>query len=86
MLKLWKEWDNSDCPRCRAYEDACHVWRCPAPLVTPIWEQALGRLRRWMELVETQPGICDAICWPPGGWMSHYAVLNNTVSWAFRLL
>jgi hypothetical protein len=62
MLKLWQEWDTSDCPRCGAHEDAQHVWRCPAPSVTTVWEQSLGRLRRWMESVETQPGVCEAIC------------------------
>jgi hypothetical protein len=77
MLKLWKEWDNSDCPRCGAFEDARHVWRCPAPSVTPVWDQTLGRLRRWMESVETQPGICDAICSYLSAWRTDAQVPSS---------
>jgi hypothetical protein len=62
MMKLWQEWDTPDCPRCGAFEDARHVWQCPASSVTPVWERSLARLKAWMTSSGTMPGMRDAIC------------------------
>jgi hypothetical protein len=68
MMKLWQEWDTSDCPRCGAFEDAQHVWQCLAPSVTPVWERSLARLKAWMTSSGTMPGMRDAICFYLHSW------------------
>jgi hypothetical protein len=58
MLKLWQEWDASNCPCYDAYEDACHG---PDTSVIPICRRRIGLLQRWMESVENQPGVCNTV-------------------------
>ncbi len=70
MMQLWKEWDNPDCPRCGATEDARHVWTCPAPSVIPVWDRSITRLKAWMTSQGTMPGARDAICSYLQAWRS----------------
>ena len=62
MMAIWKEWPTPDCPRCGEFEDALHVWQCQEHSVQGVWEQAIARLRTWLDWQKTQPGIHDAIC------------------------
>jgi hypothetical protein len=62
MMLLWKEWDNDKCPRCgHSPEDAKHVWECPCPRATEIWEESLVKLKAWMDSVDTIPGVAELI-------------------------
>jgi len=48
ILQQWKETDTPNCPRCGAFEDADHVWKCQAPSARAAWHRHLELLNRWM--------------------------------------
>jgi len=56
-----KESDSTACPQCGSFEDAQHVWVCMAASVCTIWEGGIGNLTRWLQSVDTDPDIVEAI-------------------------
>jgi hypothetical protein len=60
MLR-WKKWTHNKCPRCGEFEDASHVISCKAPEATALWHSAVNSLQQWMENVQTNPQVVEAI-------------------------
>jgi hypothetical protein len=61
FMKRWKQRASADCPRCGMMEDAAHVWICQGPGVKEAWSATLDGLAKWMDSVDTDPDISDAI-------------------------
>jgi len=60
MLR-WKKWTHNKCPRCGEFEDASHVISCKVPEATALWHSAVNSLQQWMENVQTDPQVVEAI-------------------------
>ena len=64
-----KHQDHDRCPRCDApNEDTHHVLTCPSPEAAKCWSQALTDLHLWMQSVNTEPSIAEAIRQKLDGW------------------
>ena len=57
----WKEKTSVECVRCRARENAGHVWKCQHHSSSTIWDNALIELEIWMENHFTSPHIIQAL-------------------------
>ena len=60
-LVTWQEREKEDCPRCSEFEDARHVWLCPAAEAKLIRKEGISGISQWMEEVQTGPEIRTAI-------------------------
>jgi len=80
MMKIWRQWPNSDCPRCGEHEDSLHVWKCQEPAARMTWERSIAKLRLWMLQQKTQVGICHAICGYLNSWRNGDQLLPATSS------
>jgi hypothetical protein len=61
FMHRWKEWDSPNCPRCRQFEDAAHVWTCTGSEANSTWKESLDNLSDWLTSAQTDPDIHDAI-------------------------
>ena len=85
MMKLWKKWPDSSCPRCgEAIEDSAHVWQCQETNFLDVWDKSIENLRQWMISNQTQPGIQAAICSGLQAW-KHNTERPPVASWFARL-
>ncbi len=71
FMHLWKQKSSAACPRCGEFEDASHVWKCKGAKADEVWRKALDDLEAWMESVQTDTDIQEAIinkleCWRSG--------------------
>jgi hypothetical protein len=63
MLKLWKHQSHSSCPRCGLdNETSEHVVLCKSPPATAIWDDAIDKLKSWMQDNEAEPHMMQIIC------------------------
>jgi hypothetical protein len=70
FMKIWGERDTDACPRCGAPENAAHVWTCPHPQATDVWNDSMKKLEDWMIEVGTLPDIRDSILYHLKRWRS----------------
>jgi hypothetical protein len=72
MTLHWKEWPNSNCPRCQAPEESTtHVWLCPDPEANFLWEKSLRQLKNWMLTQRTPVLLAQIICERLSAWRSN---------------
>jgi hypothetical protein len=68
----WKEWPNSNCPRCKAPEEStAHVWKYPDPGANSLWEKSLRQLKNWMLTQRTPILLAQIICERLSAWRSN---------------
>jgi hypothetical protein len=60
-MKRWKKWPTDNGPRCGVEETAPHVWLCKGENACNVWQASLNNLKIWMESVQTDPAIAEAI-------------------------
>jgi len=60
-MKLWKQKVSDACPQCGEPEDASHVWVCNQKGSSVVWDNAILRLREWLESVRTDPDLVETI-------------------------
>jgi hypothetical protein len=60
-LYIWQDRDTDECPQCSAFEDAKHVWRCPATDAVMVRAAGMERLSQWMSETLTAPEIQQII-------------------------
>jgi hypothetical protein len=61
-LVLLQERENDEyCPQCLVFEDACHVWLCPAAEAQTICKEGISRISCWMEDAQTAPELQSVI-------------------------
>ena len=60
-LVSWNEKESTECVRCRAVENAGHVWKCQHHSSSLIWDRSLVELELWMEAHFTSPIIIQAL-------------------------
>ncbi len=74
FMQWWKQQQSSDCPRCREYEDATHVWKCHGKGADDIWECYLVSLEGWFNSMHTDPDIQHMILEYLRGWRNDMTV------------
>ena len=71
MMLRRKEWPNSECPRCKAPEETtAHIWKCPHPEATALWEKSLKKFMLWMLTQQTPLALAKIICDRLSAWRS----------------
>jgi Reverse transcriptase (RNA-dependent DNA polymerase) len=61
FMHRWKQRHSPNCPRCGEFEDAPHVWLCRGSDSDAIWQKSMVSLAEWMESVQTDPDVQEAI-------------------------
>jgi hypothetical protein len=61
FMARWKKRDTSACPRCGAFEDATHVWKCRGEDADRVWKQSLDHLKDWMASHDTDPDLANLL-------------------------
>jgi hypothetical protein len=85
FMARWRQRESPACPRCGAFEDATHVWKCHGLDTDQVWENSLDRLQDWMESQDTDPDLVtlliDMLC----SWRDETPLLN-TPAYGLELL
>jgi hypothetical protein len=77
IMVRWKERDIPFCPCCGAPEDAPHVWKCPDPRGSEVWDNVMETLKTGMESVGKDLDMQDSILiqldsWKTGQDIQHF--------------
>lgn len=68
FMRLWGKQDTYTCLQCGKAKDATHVWICNEMGALELWNKSLLALGEWMETIQMDPTIKDAILWNLSQW------------------
>jgi hypothetical protein len=57
FMVQWRQREKPSCPRCGAFEDAPHVWKCHGENADIIWQASKDSLESWLDKKGTDPDL-----------------------------
>jgi hypothetical protein len=70
------------CPGCGQFEDAQHVWKCPAQSANETGKEAFDSLRTWCTSVQTDLEVAESVLLYFDSWRNDY---NPNISFSIHI-